>query len=100
MNPIPSGATFVRRDAVIANDVSDDETVMLDIDRGLYFGVKEVGRAIWKELEDPSTLDSICAELMRHYDIDEETCRREATQFVTYLVERKLVDVLPVDPPT
>ena len=94
MNVIPGGATIVRRNTVIANALSDSETVMLDIDRGMYFGVKDVGKAIWEQLEKPTTLDTLCAALVQEHDVEEETCRREVTDFVSYLVSQELVELL------
>lgn len=93
MNDISTNSIIVRRDTVIGNDLSETETVMLDIDRGTYFGVKDVGKAIWDQLTVPCTFDDVCTTLRQQYDVDDETCRREVADFISYLVERGLVDV-------
>ena len=64
MPTIPDNARLVRRDRVVANDLNDTETVMLDVDRGTYFGVTGVGRSIWDLLAEPATPDTIVASLL------------------------------------
>ena len=93
MPTIPDDAQLVRRDRVVANDLNDTETVMLDVDRGSYFGVTGTGRSIWDLLAEPSTPAFIVASLLEEYDIDEHTCRVEVHAFLGDLVEQGLVDV-------
>ena len=99
MEAIPGNATITRRDSVFATDLNEDETVMLQIDRGMYFGVKDVGKVIWSELERPTTVDQLCRELMKQYDVDGETCRREVSEFISYLLQQRLIDVRTDDAP-
>jgi hypothetical protein len=84
---------LVRRTRVVANDLSATETVMLDIDRGTYFGVRGVARRIWDRLATPSTLDMLVDDLTSIYDVDAETCRVEAAAFLNELLDHGLIDV-------
>ena len=93
MTDLTPRSLFVRRDRVVANDLSETETVMLDVDEGTYFGVTGVGRAIWDLLAETTTVDSIVQELLARYDIDEATCRSEVDSFVSDLADQGLVDV-------
>jgi len=93
MPTIPDDAQLIRCDRVVANDLNDTETVMLDVDRGAYFGVTGVGRSIWDLLVEPATADSIVASLLTEYEVDEDTCRAEVHAFLDDLVEQGLVDV-------
>jgi len=99
MTIIDDNTSISRRSPVVANDLSENETVMLDIDRGMYFGVKDVGKAIWNELAQQTTRDKICRALMERYDVDDETCRREVGEFLAYLLEQELIDVHSDDVP-
>ena len=93
MPTIPDDVQLVRRDRVVANDLNDTDTVMLDVDSGTYFGVTATGRSIWDLLAEPSTPAFIVASLLEEYEVDEETCRAEVQAFLGELVEQGLVDV-------
>lgn len=93
MPMIPDDAQLVRRDRVVANDLNESDTVMLDVDQGTYSGVTGTGRSIWDLLAEPSTPSFIVACLLEEYEVDEETCRAEVQAFLGELVERGLVDV-------
>jgi hypothetical protein len=47
---------LVRRADLMASDLSATETVMMDIDQGLYFGLENVAKDIWDYLASPRTL--------------------------------------------
>jgi hypothetical protein len=90
---IPDDARLVRRDRVLANDLNDSETVMLDVDQGTYYGVTGTGRSIWDLLAEPATPDTIVAALLTEYEVDEDTCRTEVHAFLDDLIEQGLLDV-------
>lgn len=84
--------SIVRRsDDVIGNALSEQESVMLDIERGRYFGVKDVGHVIWADLEQPSTVEDLCLRLRQQFDIDEETCRTDVLAFLDKLLAHGLI---------
>lgn len=93
MPPIPVHAAVVRRSKVVANDLSDSETVMLDIDRGVYFGVRGVGRDIWDRLAHPTTLEALVAALTAEYRVDETRCWDDVEGFLCELLEQGLIEV-------
>lgn len=98
MASIPDGAVIRRRQDVVANDLSATELVMLDVERGLYFGMQDVGKTIWASLAEDTTFDSICSELLDRYEVDEQTCRREVADFLEQLAQLELIDVRSGDP--
>jgi hypothetical protein len=79
-----SDTTFVRRRDVLAT-VIDDEVVMMDVHQGQYFNIKGVGVRIWELLECPRTLDAIVAEVRREYDVDEQPCCSDVSEFLAAL---------------
>jgi hypothetical protein len=90
---ITTGALVSRRGRPLTNDLNDTEMVMLDIERGAYFGLQGVGKAIWDLLETPVTVDELCGHLMEQFEVDAETCRRDVTGFLEELRARELVEV-------
>lgn len=58
------------------------ELVMMSVSDGRYIGITEVGARIWELIETPKTLDEICRQLWREYDVSLETCHGEVESFV------------------
>jgi hypothetical protein len=93
LTSIPAHEFVVRRKRVVANELSADETVMLDVDQGRYFGVSEIGKVIWETVAEPTSVDDLVAALLERYEVDEETCRREVISFLNELADQGLLDV-------
>jgi hypothetical protein len=91
MTAISADTLVQRRGDLLANDLSATETVMLDVAGGSYYGLKDVGKAIWDHLESPLTVDTLCERLVTEFEVDPETCRRETTMFLEKLHERGLI---------
>jgi Coenzyme PQQ synthesis protein D (PqqD) len=85
-----TGEQFVRINDIPSTDLQG-ETVLLSIERESYFGLRSTGRRIWQLLEQPHTLDTLCAAMIREFEVDPETCRREVAAFVGRLKEEGLV---------
>lgn len=91
MTAISADTVVQRRGDLLANDLSETETVMLDVAGGSYYGLRDVSRAIWDHLETPVTVDSLCERLLAEFDVDPEKCRLETTAFLEKLHERGLI---------
>ena len=72
-----------------------DETVILDLSSGMYFGLDPVGARIWQLLSDGHPLDSVVTTLLGEYEVTEEQLRQDVTSLVNELVSRGLVEVSP-----
>lgn len=93
MTAISPDALVQRRGDLLANDLSTTETVMLDVTQGSYYGLKDVGKAIWDQLEEPIAVSVVCDRLGVQFDVDAETCRIETVAFLEHLLERGLIVV-------
>jgi hypothetical protein len=93
MTALPAGAVVQRRGDLLANDLSETETVMLDVAGSSYYGLKDVGKVIWDQLESPMNLDELCERLLTQFGVDRDTCRRETAAFLETLYERGLIVV-------
>lgn len=91
-------SVVVRRGRVVANSLNDAETVMLDVEKGTYFGVRNVGKVIWEALESPTRIDDLVSRLVADYAVDDETCRQDVLAFINNLEAEGLVDVHPAAP--
>ena len=85
------GTTVVVRDPDMIAAEMDGDLVMMSIERGEYFGVGGVGPRVWELLEAPHSVDDLCAVILREYEVDESTCRRDVLAFVEQLLDRGLL---------
>lgn len=77
----------------IASNVGG-EIVILNHNKGEYYGLDEVGAVVWNSLEtEPQTLDSLCEAVLADYDIDKQTCLSDIESLLQELISEKLVEV-------
>lgn len=70
----------------------DEEAVILDPDRGVYYGLDPVGARIWSLVAEPRTLGDILAILLEEYDVDRDRCERDLLELLGRLEEVGLVE--------
>lgn len=76
MNTITLDATVVRSSDIMSSPV-DDELVMIDMERGLYYSLDRVGADIWSRLATPQTVTALCTHLLQRYEVDRATCEAD-----------------------
>lgn len=86
-----SAPTFQRTEGLLATELSDSEVVMLDVERGEYFGCEGVSKTIWDALEQPLTLDELVAQVKSDYPDAPAEVAADVKSFVTELHENALV---------
>ena len=72
----------------------DGEKVMMNLDKGQYFMMNEVGSRIWELIEGNTPIVNIRATLTNEYDVDEETCENTVMEFLGRLKDADLIKVV------
>jgi len=72
----------------------DNETVMMSIENGEYYGINSVGSRIWELLDQPRSILELTDLLLEEFDVPENECQQDVMEFVEKLVEKKLLIVL------
>ncbi len=80
-------------DTVFAQEV-DGEMVLLDMNSENYFGLDEVGTAIWQFMQESGELKVVFQHMLESYDVEESILQRDLVTFVEKLKERKLIEVV------
>ena len=68
-----------------------DETVLLDLASGHYFGVDGVGKLIWESVSDGKTLAETVDAIVAEFDVEKPQAEADVTAFVGQLVQRGLL---------
>lgn len=89
---ILEAATVVLPQRVLSQDVGD-ELVLLDIEKGGYYGLNEVGSRIWALLQQGHPMGKIFSMLLKDYDVSEEQLRSDVQQFLLQLQAEGLIEV-------
>lgn len=69
------------------------EAVLLELSRGVYYGLDEVGTRIWQLLGEGRSLQETVAALVEEYDVSEEQGAEDLLALVHELEERRLIEI-------
>lgn len=70
-----------------------DETVLLDLNAGFYFGLNPVGSRMWELLVATKKPASVLATLREEYDVASEVLERDLANLIRDLAEKKLIEL-------
>jgi hypothetical protein len=79
-------------DQVMARQVGE-ETVILDLASGTYFGLDPVGARIWQLLTEGKTLDDVCATMLAEYEVTREDIERDVLGLTEELRAKQLISI-------
>ena len=85
--------TIINKNLEIDDTDLDGEKVMMDLDKGEYFMMNEVGSRIWEIINEPMNVKSIVDALRSEYEVDEETCKDTVIEFLGRLNNADLISV-------
>ncbi len=68
-----------------------EETVLLDLSSGVYFGLDGVGKRIWESVSDNKSLSEAAAIIISEFEVEEAQAQADVLEFAGDLVERGLL---------
>ncbi len=74
-----------------AESAVGDETVILHLVNGTYYGLDPVGTRIWGLIKGGVATPEICRTLADEYDVDLATIEKDARRFLTELEAQGIV---------
>jgi hypothetical protein len=81
----------------VGNDIIvqelDGESVLLDMNSEIYFGLDKVGTRIWNLLQTHGNLGSVAKTLLNEYDIGEADLQTHLFEFIDKLQLKGLVTI-------
>jgi len=73
--------------------VVGDETVILDLANGTYYGLDPVGACIWQLMAEGQTLAEICEAMLEKYEVTRENIERDVVNLGQTLLGKNLVSI-------
>jgi hypothetical protein len=71
-----------------------DEMLVLDVARGRYYSLNEVGARIWELLADPVAVESICCALEHEFDVSPEALVEDVKSHLEQLLSEGLIELV------
>lgn len=69
------------------------ELVLLNLATEEYFGLDDVGNAMWSALKETGSVQSAYDRLLEQYDVDPEVLKQDLLNLIEQFVEHDLVKV-------
>ena len=85
--------SMIIRNTEIDDTDLDGEKVMMNLDKGQYFMMNEVGSRIWEIASEPKTVEEIVRALLNEYEVEREQCENTVVEFLSELVKSDLIKV-------
>ena len=76
----------------VSSDLGE-EVVILNLKKGVYYGLDEVGARIWDLIQEPRAVREIRDLLLDEYDVEPERCERDLLALLEELAAEDLVEV-------
>lgn len=83
--------TVIQRSSELLSSELDEETVMMDIETGDYYGLNNVGSRIWAHSENPVSVSELCEKLQGEFEVPADQCQSDVLDFLKELEERKVI---------
>jgi hypothetical protein len=81
---------FSRNPLIITSEV-DGDVVMMSIEKGLYFGLDEIGSDIWQRLESPRSFEELVDGLATSYAGDRFQIAQDLRQLLAAMIARDVL---------
>lgn len=80
------------REQVSAN--LQGEAIVLGLEKGMYYGLDEVGARIWELVREPRKVAQIRDTIVAEYDVEAGTCQGDLLAFLGKLEGAGLIEVI------
>ncbi len=83
--------TILQRNNELTFNLLDNEVVMMNLERGEYYGLNPIGSRIWELLAEATTLENLINKLTEEFDVSFEQCQTDSEEFINDLIEKGLI---------
>ncbi len=91
-NSISEGSIVVAARDQVSCDLGG-EAAILNIKKGVYYGLDPVGARIWNLIQQPRSVKELRATLLEEYDVEPERCESDLLELLEKLLAEGLVEL-------
>jgi hypothetical protein len=93
MLPNDPSKTYLIRSKNVAWKVLDGESVVLNLDSGVYFTLNMTGTAVWERIDGATSLEEIGRGLCEQFEITVEQAQGDLLELTQTLLDEGLIRV-------
>ena len=86
--------TKIKRNHTALTSNIEEQTIMMDLEKGNYYGLNAVGSRIWELGEQEISVKDICSSLIDEYEVEENHCKNVVLSFLEKMKESGLIIIL------
>lgn len=90
-SPAIADATRIARSTSLLVAAVNDEIVMMDAQRGHYYGLDRIGADIWSRLETPVSFAALVDGLAAEYDAERAQIAEDVRQLLAVMLRHQVV---------
>lgn len=93
MNTLQQTSIISRNPEVTYTQI-DQEMVMLEPEKAVFCNLNPMGSVLWSLLKNSAlSLETLCNHIHQHYEVTEDQCVKDVTQFINEMVALNLLMV-------
>jgi hypothetical protein len=86
-----NGSTLLKKTDGLIEANLGESLALMSIENGKYFGMNQVAKHIWKEINEEITFDELILRLTDLFEVDAETCEKNCREFLMKLSSKNMV---------
>ena len=83
-------SVIIKNKSVLENEI-DGEKIMLNMDKGEYYGMDKIASRIWELLNEEIEIEKLIQKLLEEFEIDYETCKNDVLEFLDGMLKKNLI---------
>jgi len=93
METLDESSVVVAASHTTSADV-DGESVILDLDGGVYYGLNSSGSRIWRKIQEKKTVKELINEITKEHDVVRSKCENDVLSLVRSLRKNNLINII------
>lgn len=86
-------STISRNPEIDATDL-EGEVVMMNLDKGQYYMMNDVGSRIWGIIKEPILVNEIINTLLLEFEVEKNECKEAVVEFLKNLKHADLISII------
>ncbi len=94
MSKLSDKTNLVAPKDLLFQELSDGESVFLNMENETYYGLDSIGTDMWKALTSSDSINDAFDKLIDEYEIDKDTLKKDFDELVEKFLKNGLVEIV------